>query len=108
MDKLKEFLTIAWAKITGWLLAFASNLWEDYLKEKLHDELQGLITDVVEHIKLFRKTEEYEQKRNEAYDKLFNLIKLPVPLSWFSGAIKNILKSTISKKVDELIEKIDI
>lgn len=100
---IKEYATVVWAKVTGWLLAFASNLWEDYLKEKLQLELSDIIEKAVEVLKDVRASEEYIEKRDAIYDALFDKITLPAPLSWFKGVIKSILKSYVSGKVDKIL-----
>lgn len=106
MSSFKNWLKIAWIKISGWLLAQIAIMWEEYLKQKLKEDVEGIVHVIAEQVKEYRETPEYIEKKDAVYDKIFEGLKLPLLLKPFKGIIKIILKDNIDKKVNELLEKI--
>lgn len=92
--------------IKNWFFELCAQVWGEYLKEKLHEEIKIIVTALADKVQCYRESEEYEKKRDEFYDKIFKNIKLPVPLNLFKGLIKNILRKKISTKVDEIVNRL--
>ena len=97
----KEALKIAWVKTKAWLLALAANLWEDYLKDKLREQINFLIVRGVNLVRTYHDSDDYQKKKEAILDFIFKNIKLPVILKPFKGLIKAILSSSIEKQIDK-------
>lgn len=106
-NKIKDILIWCWSRLSGWVLAQIALMWEEYLKDKLKSELDNIIHSIVEKVKEYRGSLEYIKKRDEAYDKVFEAINLPVIFKPFKGIVKTILKDSITKKVDDLLTQLD-
>ena len=97
----KEALKIAWVKTKAWLLALAANLWEDYLKDKLREQINFLIVRGVNLVRTYHDSDDYQKKKEAVFDFIFKNIKLPVILKPFKGLIKAILSSSTEKQIDK-------
>lgn len=97
----KEVLKIAWIETKAWLLALASNLWEDYLKDKLREQINFLIVRGVTLARAYHDSDDYQKKKEAVLDFIFKNIKLPVIFKPFKGLIKAILSSNIEKQIDK-------
>ena len=97
----KEALKIAWVKTKAWLLALAANLWEDYLKDKLREQINFLIVRGVNLVRTYHDSDDYQKKKEAVLDFIFKNIKLPVIFKPFKGLIKAILSSNIEKQIDK-------
>lgn len=107
MDKLFKFAQNYLTNVKAWLLALASNLWEDYLKDKLHEQIHSLVERGVALVQEYHVSEEYVQKREMVLDYIFKTIELPFFLKPFKGLIRAILTSNIEKQVDKIMNKLD-
>ena len=103
----KEALKIAWVKTKAWLLALAANLWEDYLKDKLREQINFLIVRGVNLVRTYHDSDDYQKKKEAVLDFIFKNIKLPVILKPFKGLIKAILSSNIEKQIDKAFGIVD-
>lgn len=103
----KEVIKLWWIKVKAWVLAFLANMWEDCLKDYLKKELYTLVVQAVGILKNFINSDEYEKKRDEVVNHLFDKITLPFLLKPFKGLIKSILISNIQKRIDEKLGKLD-
>lgn len=103
----KEALKIAWAETKAWLLALAANLWEDYLKDKLREQINFLIVRGVNLAHAYHESEDYQKKKESVFDFIFKNIQLPVLLRPFKGLIKSILSSNIEKQIDKAFGVVD-
>lgn len=97
----KEALKIAWVETKAWLLALAANLWEDYLKDKLREQINFLIVRGVNLARAYHESDDYQKKKEAVLDFIFKNIKLPIILKPFKGLIKAILSSNIEKQIDK-------
>lgn len=97
----KEALKIAWVKTKAWLLALAANLWEDYLKDKLREQINFLIVRGVNLVRTYHDSDDYQKKKEAILDFIFKNIKLPVILKPLKGLIRTILSSSIEKQIDK-------
>ena len=97
----KEALKIAWVKTKAWLLALAANLWEDYLKDKLREQINFLIVRGVNLVRTYHDSDDYQKKKEAVLDFIFKNIKLPVILKPLKGLIRAILSSSIEKQIDK-------
>ena len=97
----KEALKIAWVETKAWLLALAANLWEDYLKDKLREQINFLIVRSVNLAHTYHDSDDYQKKKEAVFDFIFKNIKLPIILKPFKGLIKAILSSSIEKQIDK-------
>ena len=97
----KEALKIAWVKTKAWLLTLAANLWEDYLKDKLREQINFLIARGVNLVRTYHDSDDYQKKKEAVFDFIFKNIKLPIILKPFKGLIKAILSSSIEKQIDK-------
>ena len=105
--KWKEALKLAWIETKAWLLALAANLWEDYLKDTLNDQIKTLITRGVNLVKAYHDSEDYQKKKEAVFDFIFKNIKLPVILKPFKSIVKAILSDTIEKQIDKAFDIVD-
>ena len=99
----KEALKVAWVEVKAWLLALAANLWEDYLKDKLKEQIDALIVRGVNLAHTYHKSEDYNKKKEAVFDFIFKNIQLPIVLKPFKGLIKAILSSNIEKQIDKML-----
>lgn len=97
----KEVLKIAWIETKAWLLALVANLWEDYLKDKLREQINFLIVRGVTLARAYHDSDDYQKKKEAVLDFIFKNIKLPIILKPFKGLIKAILSSNIEKQIDK-------
>ena len=97
----KEVLKIAWIETKAWLLALAANLWEDYLKVKLREQINFLIVRGVTLARAYHDSDDYQKKKEAVLDFIFKNIKLPVILKPLKGLIRAILSSSIEKQIDK-------
>ena len=97
----KESLKIAWVETKAWLLALVANLQEDYLKDKLREQINFLIVRSVNLAHTYHDSDDYQKKKEAVFDFIFKNIKLPVILKPFKGLIKAILSSSIEKQIDK-------
>ena len=97
----KEALKVAWVEIKAWLLALAANLWEDYLKDKLREQINSLIVRGVNLAHTYHESEDYKKKKEGVFDFIFKNIQLPIVLKPFKGLIKAILSNNIEKQIDK-------
>lgn len=98
---MKETLKIILIKVKAWLLALASNLWEDYLKDKLKEQIDTLIKRGVDLAHTYHESEDYKKKKDAVFDFIFKNIQLPIILKPFKGLIKLILSNNIEKQIDK-------
>lgn len=103
----KETFKIWWVNVKAWCLAFLANMWEDCLKDYLKKELHQIVIKAVKVLVNFMNSDEYEKKRDEIIDTLFDKISLPFLLKPFKGLIKSILISNIQKKIDVKLGKLN-
>ena len=99
----KETLKLAWLKVKAWLLALAANMWEDYLKDKLKEQIDTLLIRGVNLANAYYGTKEYKKKKDSVMDFIFKNIQLPIALKPFKGLIKSILSNTIEKKIEKAL-----
>ena len=88
-----EFLKLTIIKIKAWLLAVASNLWEDYLKDTLKEQIDSSISRGVDLIESYHDSEDYEKNKDRIIDFVFKNVELPIILKPFKGLIKAILSN---------------
>lgn len=103
IDKLKAFFILLWTKVLAWLLMLAKEMWEEYIKAKLAEQLHELIKIAIRNVQEYRSTEIYEVKKKEIYDNVFNLLVLPKGLNWLKAVIKPIISDAVSKRIDEAL-----
>ena len=97
----KEALKIARVKTKAWLLTLAANLWEDYLKDKLREQINFLIARSVNLVRTYHDSDDYQKKKEAVFDFIFKNIKLPIILNPFKGLVRAILSSSIEKQIDK-------
>jgi hypothetical protein len=102
MEKVKQVLLI----IGNWLLGIAKACWEEYLKEKLHEQLTELIRQAVNLANIFYASKSYEEKRDFAINFVMDKVKLPLALRPFKWLITKILRDSIDKEVSKLFDKL--
>lgn len=103
LDLWKDYLV----NVKAWALALASNLWEDYLKDKLQEQIHLLIERGVALVQEYHVSEDYVQKREMVLDYIFKNVELPFFLKPFKGLIRAILTSNIEKQVDKIMNKLN-
>lgn len=101
---MKMWRTIVKSFFT-WLTAIGRNLWEDYLHEKLIEDIKEIAKDAIEKAECFTNSDTYIQKRDAVVLFIFGKIELPWFLRPFKKAIKAILAKKIDKVIDDLLEK---
>lgn len=95
------------AKVVGlWLLGYAKKFWEEKLKELLREQIKLLAAAAIEEIEKLHDSVEYELKRDEIFNKIFDGLKLPVLLKPFRWLIKMILKDAVEKKIQDTLDKL--
>lgn len=104
MSKLLKTCII---EVKAWLLAVASNLWEDYLKDELRDQIHSLIVRGVNLAQAYHNTEDYQMKKDSVLNFVFKNIQLPVILKPFKGLIRSILSNNIEKQIDKAFTAIN-
>lgn len=104
---MKETFKIIWIKVKAWCLALMANLWEDYLKEELREQIDKLIVRGVNLVHVYHDSEAYEVKKESIINFIFKNIKLPILLKPFKGIIRNILSDFIEKQVDKALGLLD-
>lgn len=97
----KEALKLVWIKIKAWLLALATNLWEDYLKEKLQEQIRELVSRGITYVNAYYGSDDYNKKKEEILNFIFKNIQLPFVLKPFKGLIKVILSNSIEKQIEK-------
>ena len=76
----KEALKIAWVETKAWLLALAANLWEDYLKDKLREQINFLIARSVNLARTYHDSDDYQKKKEAVFDFIFEARTKPLLL----------------------------
>lgn len=107
MTKVLEILKVLLVKVKAYIIALAANLWEDYLKDKLHDDIHNLLIRGVNLAKAYYASDAYETKKEAVFNFIFDNIKLPAWLKPFKWLVKQILTNSIEAKIEELLEKAD-
>lgn len=102
--KFKTIILKVSSTVGLWILGKLKDLWEEKLKNYLKDQLHVLIEEAVDDIVELRNSEEYETKRKEIYNKVFDGIKLPIILKPFKGLIKKMLKDGIDEKISGALD----
>lgn len=87
-----------------WFLGKIKDFWEEKLKEYLHEEIKLLVEELLDEIAELRDSVEYELKREEIYNKIFDAIKLPLVARPFKWLIKKVLKEEIEKRVSGALD----
>lgn len=96
------------AQVVGfWLLDQLKKMWENCLKEYLHNQIQEHVHAAVEAINQIHESEAYEAKKKEIIDGIFGKVKLPVILKPFGWLIKKILYNFVEEKVQAALEKLN-
>lgn len=103
-NKLLDVFKNLWLKVKDYLIALAKNLWEDYLKDKLQDDIQNLLVRGVELAKSYYGTEAYEKKKEAVLTYVFDNINLPTWLKPFKWLVKIILTNVVENKIEELLD----
>lgn len=98
---------ILWTQIKAWFLALAANMWEDYLKDEIKEQLDMLIARGVNLIKAYHDSEDYKKKKEILLDFIFKNIKLPVFFKPFKNMAKTILSNFIEEQVEKALQALD-
>lgn len=94
-------------KVVGmWLLGYAKKFWEEKLKEFLKEQIHELAKSALAEVEQLHDSVEYELKRQEIFDKIFDGIKLPLILKPFRWLIKRILQDAVEKKIQGALDKL--
>jgi hypothetical protein len=104
---MKKALELLWVNIKAWLLAVASNLWEDYLKQELKSQIDTLIIRGVNLAHAYHGSDDYKKKKGAVFDFIFKNIQLPFILKPFKGLIRAILSNSIEKQIDKAFNAAD-
>ena len=92
---------VLWTQIKAWFLALAANMWEDYLKDEVRNQIDMLITRGTNLINAYHNSEDYKKKKEILLDFIFKNIKLPL----FFKPFKNIARSILSNFIEEQVER---
>lgn len=104
--KFKEGLKKVGKVVGLWLLGKLKDLWEVKLREFLKEQLHELVQQAIEEVSKLRDSVEYELKREEIYNTLFDKLNLPWILKPFKWIIKKMLKDEIEKRISDTLEKL--
>lgn len=105
MEKFWKSFGKMWKSFTRWAWDIARNLWEDYLKDELMDQIKHLAKTAIEAADVYTDSPKFEENKKVVIDFIFDHITLPKWLVIFKGMIRNILSKSIDKEVDKLLKK---
>lgn len=93
--------------ITNYLVNFATAMWEECLKEYLHEQIKSEIIRGINLIKATRDTSEYQVKRDKLVNQVLDRVKLPKLLIPFKWLIKKVILKTVTEEVTKALNKLE-
>lgn len=102
-----EFMKKAMKIVKDWIISLVKACWTEYLKDKVHAQVEELIRQGVNMANIFYKSKDYEFKRNYVIKFVTDKIKLPIALKPFKWVITKVMRESIDNEIEKLLDKLN-
>ena len=102
-----EYIKKALKVVEGWIVALAKACWNEYLKEKIHTQVEEYIRQGINMANIFYKSKDYEFKRDYVIKFVVGKIKLPLVLKPFKWVITKVMQESIDNEIEKLLDKLN-